>query len=214
MQAEASWSELNEARRAIRARWATNWNLPVVPRSMRYAAARIQSGWRVLDVGASDGRFGRRLTGVDYKTLDIDPRVGADYADFDAVTDGDAFDAVACFEMIEHVTFDEARAVFAGIVRVLKPDGLLFISTPNIHHPWSYLRSATHETPFCYDELGGLAICAGLTVDEVVRCHKDAWLKGLARRFLQPLHRALGIDWAKSILMVARRPAESTRSKK
>ena len=28
----------------------------------------------------------------------------------------------------------------------------LFLSTPNVHHPWSFLRSATHLTPFCYDD--------------------------------------------------------------
>jgi len=207
----ASWSELNEARRAVRARWPTNWSLPVVPRSMRHAAARVEPGWRVLDVGASDGRFGRRLPDVEYRVLDVDPRVEADYRSFDEVHDGDAFDAVACFEMIEHVGFEEARAVMAGITRVLRPGGLLFCSTPNVHHPWAYLRSATHRTPFCYDELGALATCAGLRVESMARCHRDAPLKAVVRRLCYPLYRVLGVDWAKSILMVARRPAESTR---
>ena len=56
-----SWSRLNEGRRAVRARWSTIWKLPVIARSMRHAAAEILPPERVLDIGASDGRFGRRL---------------------------------------------------------------------------------------------------------------------------------------------------------
>jgi len=203
---DASWSRLNEARKAVRARWPAIRRLPVVARSTRYAAARIRPGERVLDIGASDGRFGRRLAqGVVYRTLDTDPAVPADYR---SITDVEpaSFDVVTCFETIEHLTLEEARAMLDGAARVLRPGGRLFVSTPNVHHPWSYLRSATHRTPFCYDELGGLIESAGFFVDGLFRCHRDAFLKSVLRKLAAPLYRLLGVDYAKSVLAVAHRP--------
>lgn len=198
-----SWSRLNEARRAVRARWRTIWKLPVIGRSMRHAAARIRPPERVLDVGASDGRFGRRLEkGVTYETLDPDPAVRADHRSFEDVAPG-SFDVVTCFETIEHLTLEEACAMLAGAARVLRAGGRLYVSTPNIHHPWAYLRSATHKTPFCYDELGALIEMHGFALESLFRCHRDAALKGVLRWLSYPLYRLLGIDWAKSILAVA-----------
>lgn len=198
-----SWSRLNEARRAVRARWKTIWKLPVIGRSMRYAASQIRPPGRVLDVGASDGRFGRRLAqGVAYETLDPDPMVRADHRSFGDVPRA-SFDAVTCFETIEHLTLEEACALLAGAARALRPGGRLYLSTPNIHHPWAYLRSATHRTPFCYDELGALIEMHGFALESLFRCHRDAALKSVLRWLSYPLYRLLGIDWAKSILAVA-----------
>jgi SAM-dependent methyltransferase len=204
-----SWSRLNEARRAVRGRWRTIWKLPIIPRSMRHAAAQIRPPERVLDVGASDGRFGRRLlNGVVYETLDTDPEVAATHRSFADIPAG-SFDVVTSFETIEHLTLPEACAMLKGAARALKPGGRLYISTPNIHHPWAYLRSATHKTPFCYDELGGLIEMHGFAVESLFRCHKDALLKGALRWISYPLYRCVGVDWAKSILAVGRR-TEST----
>lgn len=208
---DASWSRLNEARKAIRARWPTIRRLPVVARSTRYAAARIRPGERVLDIGASDGRFGRRLPeGAVYRTLDTDPAVQADYRSL-ADVEPASFDVATCFETIEHLTLDEAREMLRGAAGVLRPGGRLFVSTPNVHHPWSYLRSATHKTPFCYDELGGVIESAGFQVDGLFRCHRDSFLKSIVRKLGTPLYRLLGVDYAKSILAVAHRPDDCTR---
>ncbi|MHC4973530.1 MAG: class I SAM-dependent methyltransferase [Planctomycetota bacterium] len=206
-----SWSELNEARKAVRRRWPSIWRLPRVGRSTRYAAARIRPGQKVLDVGASVGGFGAKLGGVAYQTVDVDPGLEVDYRSLDEVEPG-SVDVAVCFEMIEHVTLEDALAVARGIARALKPGGRLFLSTPNVHHPWSYLRSATHVTPFCYDELGGVLTVAGLAVDGLFRCHHDSVVKGFLRHLAYPLYRVLGIDHAKSILAVAHRPDPATRS--
>lgn len=202
-----SWSQLNDCRRAISKRWPRIWSLPVVPRSMAYAADRVPEGAAVLDIGSSDGRFGRKLASdKDYKTLDIDPRVDADYRDLSEVSDASR-DVVVCFEMIEHVDLETAIGVVQGIRRVLKPGGRVFLSTPNIHHPWSYLRSATHVTPWCYDELGGVFLYCDLEVEGLFRCHKDSAIKGVLRRLAYPIYRVVDVDYAKSLLLVARRRA-------
>ncbi|MFQ5844573.1 MAG: class I SAM-dependent methyltransferase [Planctomycetota bacterium] len=204
--AEISWSDLNDRRRAVHRRGPRVHRLPLIPRSTRYAAQRIVPGSTVVDVGASEGRFGRRLPpGCDYRTVDVDPRVGADHRDLKELADG-AADVVVCFETLEHLTLPEAVELLEQVRRVLRPGGRLYLSTPNVHHPWSYLRSATHRTPFAYDELGALLDRAGLEVEALLRCHKDSVLQGVIRLLARPLYRLLGVDFAKSILAVARRP--------
>ena len=42
-----------------------------------------------------------------------------------------SFDVITCFEMIEHVDHDTQKAVIASFARLLRPDGILLISTPN-----------------------------------------------------------------------------------
>jgi SAM-dependent methyltransferase len=100
---------------------------------------------RVLDLASGEG-FGsalladsaRSVTGVDideqtvehsrqnYAAPNLEFRV-ASATDLSAFEDG-AFDAVVAFEMIEHVA--DQDAVVAEVARVLAPDGLLVISTP------------------------------------------------------------------------------------
>lgn len=177
---------------------------------MRYAAARIPERATVLDIGASDGRFGKKLApGTTYRTLDTDPKVAADHRSLDEVETA-SIDVVVCFETIEHLALPEAIELCRGVARVLAPGGRLYLSTPNVHHPWSYLRSATHRTPFCYDELGGVLESCGLVMEQFLRCHRDALLKGTLRFLARPLYRLVGLDYAKSLLAVARRPGEST----
>ena len=103
-----SWSELDNHRRAVRRRWPRIWSLPVIPRAMRFVAGEIESGNRVIDVGGSDGAFGRRLAeGVSYEVVDVDPAHEADFRALDDVADANA-DVVVCFETIEHLSLEEA----------------------------------------------------------------------------------------------------------
>jgi len=122
-------------------------------------------------------------------------------------------DVVVCLETIEHLTLSDAREVAEHAARVLKPGGRLFASTPNVFHGSEYLRSATHATPFSYEELGALWLEAGLRLEGLYRCHHDALVKGLLRRLAYPFHRMLGIDYARSVLAVATRAKNATSQK-
>lgn len=109
-------------------------------------AAELVRGRRVLDIGSGEG-FGsailagtvEHVTGIDldpttvehsqlnYAAPNLEYHVGS-ALDLDRFESG-SFGAVVTFELIEHVT-DHER-VLAGIERVLAPDGLLVISTPD-----------------------------------------------------------------------------------
>jgi hypothetical protein len=87
------------------------------------------------------------------------------------------------------------------------------LSTPNTFYPPAYLRDATHVTPLCYDELAGLVACSGLHVERVVRVYHDPLLRALLRRLLFGwLFRLIGIDFARQIVLVARRPSVAPRA--
>lgn len=205
-----SWSALNERRRAIRRRWRSVWRLPLTARSTRYALERIPPGAVVVDVGASGGGFGTKLPpGVRYVTVDVDPLVGADHASLRELPAASA-DVVTAFEMIEHLTLEEAWGFLTEAFRVLRPGGGLFLSTPNVYAPWAWQQSCTHKTPFCYDELGGLAEMAGFSVTAILRCHHDSAFKAIVRFLARPLQRLVGVDWAESIVLHAARPRKST----
>lgn len=112
----------------------------------RYLWARpLVAGRRVLDLGSGEGYGGALLadaatavTGVDideqtvahsranYDRANLDFAV-ASATDLSAYEDG-AFGAVVAFEVIEHIA--EHERVLAEIARVLAPDGLVIMSTP------------------------------------------------------------------------------------
>jgi GT2 family glycosyltransferase/SAM-dependent methyltransferase len=129
-------------------------------------AAQLIGGRRVLDLGSGEG-FGAALlaesassvVGVDLDELTVEhsrlnyegPNLRFELGtalDLSAYGDG-TFDAVVAFEVIEHVA--EQERVLAEVARVLRPDGILIISTPDRR---MYSRSRTEPNPFHVRELG------------------------------------------------------------
>ena len=112
----------------------------------RYAwAGALVAGRRVLDAGCGLGygaaalaRAGAdRVVGVDIAEAVVEaaralagPEIEFQVGDVHALGFPDAsFDAVVCFEVIEHV--DERDAVLSELKRVLAPGGIALISSPN-----------------------------------------------------------------------------------
>jgi len=108
------------------------------------AAASISAGARVLDAGCGVGygsallASGRReVVGVDVSREAIEDARRAHGAAARFVLadvtrlpfDAEAFDAVTCFEVIEHVA--HPHELVHELARVLAPGGLLFLSTPH-----------------------------------------------------------------------------------
>lgn len=207
--ATISWSDLYRHRRAAAARLGKIEDLPIVRRVREVLCELVRDGDRVLEVGAGDRQMKTMLEGagrrVDYRSLDIDPHGQHDHRSFDEIKE--PFDGAFAFEVIEHLPVDAIHGWLGQLYSAVRPGGWLMLSTPNIYYPPAYLRDVTHQTPLCYDELAGLAAAAGFDVEHVVRIYHDPVHRKLLRRYLFGwLFRMLGFDFARQIVLVARRP--------
>lgn len=125
-------------------------------RLVREAAGDL-SGKRILDIGCSRGlmleRF-RRYAGVEFVAIELDPEmielarargIDAEPHQINVLEDGQiaarlpyadaSFDVVLAAEIIEHIV--DTQSFLAEIHRVLRPGGVVFLSTPNILW-WKY----------------------------------------------------------------------------
>jgi SAM-dependent methyltransferase len=202
-----AWSTLYRHRREVAARFGRVFQLPLAKRVREVLVRQVPAGAKVLEVGAGDRGMREHLLnvkGVSYESMDIDPAGGPDYQNLDQIEC--LFDVICSLEVIEHLTLDEIEPWLARLRTLLKPGGRLVLSTPNTYYPPAYLRDATHRTPLCYDELGGLVEMSGLHVERIVRIYNDPLWRYVARRWVFGwLFRLLGIDFARQIVLVARR---------
>jgi hypothetical protein len=203
------WSEQYNFRREVAQRFGYVYQLPLARRASEVLIGIERDGDRVLEVGAGDRRMNaaiaKKRTRVNYRSMDIDPNGAHDYHSLDEIDD--TFDCVFAFEVAEHIAADELREWFARLNQLLAHAGHLVLSTPNTFYPPAYLRDATHRTPLCYDELGGMLEAAGLRVTQILRIYNDPLWRYVLRRFAFGwLFALLGIDFARQIVVVARKP--------
>lgn len=206
---QQSWSEQYIFRRAVAARFGRVFDLPLERRVRDVLVSIVRDRFEVLEVGAGDRRMkellSQKRSGVDYRSMDIDPRGEHDYHTLDDIDR--AFDCIFSFEVAEHIAFDDLATWFAKLTTLLKPSGYLALSTPNTFYPPAYLRDASHRTPLCYDELGGMLEASGLRVTRIVRIYNDPVWRRFVRRWLFGwLFRLIGIDFARQIVVVAQKP--------
>lgn len=53
-----------------------------------------------------------------------------------------SFDAVCCFELIEHIYPDQGLALLRSLARLVRPGGRLLLTTPNYHSVWPLIEWA------------------------------------------------------------------------
>jgi len=203
-----SWSAQFRRRKEIAARFGGIFDLPIQRRVREVLLESLSDGDAVLEIGAGDRSMAETLRRdrprLSYESLDIDPDGRHDYRGFEEVHR--RYDCVFALEVIEHLPVEAIGPWLEQIKAVLKPGGVLVLSTPNTFFPMAYLRDVTHRTPLCYDELGGLVEGAGLRVERIVRIYHDPVHRKLLRRYLFGwLFRMISIDFAKQIVLVARR---------
>jgi hypothetical protein len=159
----------------------------------------------VLEIGPGSGVFRNylRAKGIDVKTLDIDASRDVDYvADItkldQTLPTGLMFDAVCCFQVLEHLPFEEFENCLAGIAKRANPH--VFISLPyrGLRVRWAFWWGDHHFTlghkfmlpwrhkpiPEHHWELG-YPITAG-KVTKRIRRHFDVVEKGFIRE--NPYH--------------------------
>jgi predicted SAM-dependent methyltransferase len=134
--------------------------------------------------------------------MDIDREQLHDFYSLEEIQE--SFDVIFLFEVIEHLNFEEGVQLLKKSYDLLNGEGRLILTTPNIFNPSRFWRDATHKVAYCYDELGGLLLAQGFQIKMMYRTYNDAYHRYLFRLYVTaPLHRYLGIDFAKSILVVA-----------
>lgn len=140
----------------------------------RYAfAARFAGGMRVLDLGCGSGygtaelaQVAREATGIDNSFDAIEyaaehyPRAGFFPLSATELPFADAsFDLVTAFELIEHL--EDWPQMLSEARRVLAPDGLLIVSTPNKLY-YAEARGTSGTNPFHTHEFEYEEFCAAL----------------------------------------------------
>ena len=114
--------------------------------------AALPEGGRILEVGSGCGALAVRLrdAGFDVVPTDLDPphdwihRLDLDAPEWTEETRG-PFDMVVCVETLEHV--ENPRQVLRSIRELLRPGDRLLVSTPNVTHPHSVLKTALRGAP-------------------------------------------------------------------
>lgn len=204
-----SWSALYGLRKEAARRLGPLYSLPLAKRASDVLVRAARPGDRILEVGAGDRRMQTRLQrdcgGVNYESLDIDPQGNHDYRSLAEVTG--PYDLVFAFEVVEHLSLEQIVPWLAELYERTRPGGTLLLSTPNTYYPPAYLRDATHRTPLCYDELSALCAAVGWRVERVLRIYHEPVHRALVRRYLFGwLFRLLGLDFARQIVVAARKP--------
>jgi 2-polyprenyl-3-methyl-5-hydroxy-6-metoxy-1,4-benzoquinol methylase len=121
----------------------------------RFARAMPASGSH-LDIGCGPGTFIGTLPEGGYSSLGIDiasaqvayaeTHYGGDNRAFQAVQPGplpfkdDAFDIVSLIELIEHLHHEDNVALLSDALRVTRPGGQVFVSTPNYGSCWPWVE--------------------------------------------------------------------------
>ena len=213
MNERISWSKLFEYRDQIHSRYPEIWDLKILRKRFPIMMKTIQDSEKVLDIGASNrnlqDRLKRHFPKLIYKSLDIDREQFHDFYSLEEVQE--SFDVVFLFEVIEHLGLEEGIQLIRKIYDLLSEGGRLILTTPNVFNPSRFWRDATHKVAYCYDELGGLLLAHGFQIKAMYRTYSDAFHRYLFRIYaMAPLHRYLGIDFAKSILVIAEKKSKGT----
>jgi SAM-dependent methyltransferase len=203
-----NWSELYWYREKIHKRFPEVWDLKIVRKRLSVLVKYIQNGDTVLEIGAYDRKLEEKiktqLPRVEYRSMDIDRSLYHDYYTMEEIKE--KFDEILLFEVIEHLEVEEGIKLLQSIYELLRPGGKLILSTPNVMNPVRFWDGVTHRVPYYYEELGGLLLRQGFEVIHIYRVFNNPFFQYLVRVYLFSfLHRFLGIDFAKSILVVAKR---------
>ena len=204
------WSQLFEQRKMIASRFGNIWKIPIARRYYDVLRKLGRESVTVLEIGAGDRGLEKKMAGYwgqfDYRSCDIDTRYEHDFKEIGSVTV--AFYLICAFGMIAKVRLEDVGPVGGQYFQLKVPGGLERITTPNIYYPPDFLRDATHRTPFCYDELGGLLQLCGYETTAIYRLYHDSIVKKFIKRVLMyPIFRVLGIDFAHQIMVVGRKPS-------
>lgn len=138
-------------------------------RYLTQAVLESRGDMQVLDVGGADVNGGYRSVFADpqfhYRTVDLEAGNGVDIVLDDPYRyplDDESVDVLLSGQMLEHCEF--FWLTFVEMMRVLKPDGLLFLIAPSAGHIHQYPVDCYRFYPDAYRALAKYAGCHLLEV--------------------------------------------------
>ncbi|MFP6805935.1 MAG: methyltransferase domain-containing protein [Pseudomonadales bacterium] len=198
-----------QQRKAVAKKFGTIWHISIARRYYNVLSGLGRESVKLLEVGAGDQSLQAKMASYwgtySYKSCDIDTQYEHDFKGIDEVKG--EYELICAFEMIEHVSLEEAHHLPSRCYEHTVEGGQIAITTPNIYYPPDFLRDATHRAAFCYDELGGLLQLCGYEVTALYRLYHDSIFKKFVKRILMyPIFRVLGIDFSHQIMVVGKKP--------
>ena len=146
-------------------RW---WDTPGLSEIEQVFFDAVKNAESLLDVGAGDLRVMRKFRDAgfqgEYHTQDRGVEFPYDYQDLSEVNR--TYQAILCFDVIEHLPLPAGIAMILRMVELLGPGGILVIQTPNsrcINNPLSWDMTHLH----CYNvaDLWAYLTALGLKTD-------------------------------------------------
>ena len=205
---QTEWSSLFSYRDKIHKKYPEVWDIPLIKKRSHLLRSLLRDGMSLLDIGA--GMKGMKAEiehlGIKlvYKSMDVDRGNVHDFYAIDAIQE--RFDVILMFEVIEHMSVQDGLDLMKKLYDSTKEKGIVVLSTPNIFNPARYMRDATHQTFYAYDELCGLLNIAGFEIKDVYRSYNNAFHRYFLKVYMFGwLFRFLGIDYAYSIFAVGKR---------
>lgn len=132
--------------------------------SIAAALERAPASIRLLDVGCSSGAFLLTARQLGFQVEGVEPSADAaqtaraagltvftGYLEQAKFPDA-AFDAVTLIEIVEHLR--DASALLRECARILKPGGVILVTTPNAHS-WTARAMGARWAGFSLNEMGG-----------------------------------------------------------
>ncbi len=203
---KVEWNRIRAGRDQAAPRLKPILKLPLVASSIDLIRKTVKKGDRLLDIGANDRNLEKALQAsgeqVQYYSFDVDRSLPHDYYNLSEI--GFQFDVITILEVIEHIPAGDVVGLFQRTAELLKQNGSIIVSTPNVCHPVRFWRDCTHITPFRYDELAGLLSSAGFTGIEIFRLKKMCIKDWLRYWISLPTLRLLDIDFAPGIVVCAK----------
>ncbi len=214
MSEEISWNKLFECREQIHQMYRDIWNIKILRKRFPLIVRTIADGERILDIGASNRNLEKRLKhhfpNLIYKSMDIDRDQFHDFYSMEEIRE--TFDVIFLLDVIEHLEFEEGVRLLKRSYDLLNEGGRLIVATPNVFNPGRFWRDATHRVAYCYHELGGLLLARGFSIRAMYRTYNDVFHRYFFRVYVMaPVHRYLGVDFAKSILIVAEKKSDKAK---
>ena len=191
-------------------RW---WDAPGLSEIEQVYFDAVREAPSLLDVGAGDLRVMRKFREAgfqgEYHTQDLGVEFPYDYQDLGEVNR--TYQAILCFDVIEHLPLQAGIAMVLRMAGLLGPGGVLVLQTPNsrcINNPLSWDMTHLH----CYNlaDLWAYLTALGLKTEgyrvtfEPRRPSVTARIRSIFSRYL--ISRRLNCDYAANIALICTKP--------